>query len=176
MSLGDLSFMIKNASKVVWQNNIATDYKKGRLRREASLQSSFYYHLRNKIGDATLDSYNAVIYPEYHYKDKRVDLAVLAFEDNYQAIPLAIFEFKYKNIISDKPFLKDVEKILRYIDNEDNCLFYLGFIQEAEFTDSEDNFTWLNKAQSKKAGKRLIEMTGGLYRPNEEPVWSFREV
>jgi hypothetical protein len=177
MKLDDLALIIKSAAKEIWENNISTDYQKGRLHREASLQSSFYYHLRNKIGDSTLDFYNAAIYSEYRYKGKRVDLAVIAFDKSGQIIPLAIFEFKYKGITSDQPFLEDVDKILKYIDNEDNCTFYLGFIQDAEFADLDDKFSWLNNKQTKKASNRLIEMTGGLYRTNEETVvWNFKEV
>jgi hypothetical protein len=175
MRSNDLSIIVKNASKEIWQNNIATDYDKNRLRREPSLQSSFYFHLRNKIGDSTLDFYNAVIYTEYHYKGKRVDLAVVQFR-NGTACPIAIFEFKYKNSPNDAEFLKDVMKILSYVDNEDTCIFYIGFIQEAEYSGLDNRFTWLNKNQIKRVSGRVIEITGGLFRPGEKPIWSFSEV
>ncbi|MGO4699535.1 hypothetical protein AB4Z50_35475, partial [Paenibacillus sp. 2TAB26] len=116
------------------------------------------------------------IYSEYHYKDKRVDLAVVAIEEHdLDETPVAIFEFKYKSQASDNPFLNDVEKILGYINNENNCLFYLGFIQNAEFAALDNNFSWLNEIQTKLGTKRLIEMSGGLFRPNEDPIWSFKQ-
>ncbi len=175
MEMNDLSIIVKNAAKEIWQYNIASDYDKNRLRREASLQSSFYYHLRSKIGDVTLDFYNAVIYPEYHYKGKRVDLAVVQLQ-NGKMHPIAIFEFKYKSSADDTEFLKDVDKIIRFIDESDTCIFYIGFIQEAEYADIDDNFTWLNDSQIKRASGKVIEMTGGLYRPDEKCIWSFKEI
>lgn len=151
-----------------------TDYNKGRLRREASLQSSFYYHLRNKIGDATLDHFGASIFTEYHFKGKRVDLAVVSHSGSY---PLAIYEFKYKDMVSDKPFLDDVEKIINYIADNQDCDFYIGFIQEVEFEELDDSYTWLNEAQKRIAQGRLVEMTGGMSRSNEDdPIWTFNEV
>ncbi|WP_308637326.1 hypothetical protein [Paenibacillus silvisoli] len=175
MKTNSLQIIVKNASKEIWEHNIAIDYDKNRLRREASLQSNFYFHLRNKIGDATLDFFNAVIYTEYHYKGKRVDLAVVQLLDG-KILPIAIFEFKYKNSADDTEFKKDVTKIINYIDDSDVCTFYIGFIQEAEYADLNDSYTWLEESQIQKASGRVIEMTGGLYRPDEESIWSFKEV
>jgi hypothetical protein len=73
-------------------------------------------------------------------------------------------------------YLSQYKMIDPMTNNEDNCIFYLGFIQDVEFADLDDKFSWLNETQTQMASNRLIEMTGGLYRTNEEPVWSFKEV
>ncbi|GAA3406238.1 hypothetical protein ACFFNY_23545 [Paenibacillus hodogayensis] len=52
----------------------------------------------------------------------------------------------------------------------------LKYILEAEFAELDDDFTWLNEEKRKIARNRVIEMTGGLFRPNEDPIWSFQEV
>ncbi|MDQ0192670.1 hypothetical protein [Paenibacillus wynnii] len=91
-------------------------------------------------------------------------------------VPLAIFEFKYMNTASDRLFFKDVDKVLTLAYEEKLCKFYPGFIQEAEYTEMSENYSWLTEYQNTLGSGKLIEMTGGLYKPNEQPQWIVREV
>lgn len=160
--------------QTIWQEDIKEDFNMKRLYREGSLQSSFYYHLRRRIGDTTLNYYNAFLYTEFRYKGKRVDLALVIRYDDDQFVPVAIFEFKYLAIVSDALFMRDVEKVLDFIDSTDECIYYLGFIQEAEYSDMTDNFSWLTQEQADMCKGRLVELTGGLSKPNEEAMWIVR--
>lgn len=132
---------------------------------EASLQDCFYFNMRREIGDSTLEFFNMFIYPEYYYQGKYVDMAVLVKRED-KIIPIAIFEFKYLSTTNDNLFLTDVSKILDYLQEDNTCKFYLGFIQEVEY-DYDDDYSWLNNEQKILAADRVIEMVGGFCKPND---------
>ncbi|KRE45829.1 hypothetical protein [Paenibacillus sp. Soil522] len=164
--LNKLSKLVEKTAKTVWLNNISNDYILGRLYREASLQDCFYYHMRRELGDSTLDYFKMFIYPEYYYQGKYVDMAILVKQEELE-VPIAIFEFKYLDSTNDKLFYADVSKVVDYIKNDTICKFFLGFIQEVEY-DYPENFSWLNNNQKLLAAGRVIEMTGGFCKPNED--------
>jgi len=164
---------IDSIVKEVWNNDIKDDYENGRLRREGSLQCSLYYHLRRKIGEQYLTENNLFIYAEFGYFDKEVDLAIVHIVGE-TITPVALFELKYKNSANGNEFYKDVEKVIQYINqSQDNalCKHYLCFIQEAEFEEMSENFSWLSKEQAKLSKGKITELTGGLFKPSNNTVY-----
>ncbi|MGD8189060.1 hypothetical protein ACQCN2_03565 [Brevibacillus ginsengisoli] len=162
--------IIHSIVKDIWINDIRDDYKKDRLRLEGSFQCSMYYHLRRKIGEQFLEENNLSIYAEYSYLGKKVDLAIV-FNNRGTSEPVALFELKYKNSTIDTTFQKDVKKVFRYIEQEPKGAkwkHYLCFIQEAEFEEMTDDFSWISKELVSLTKGRTVELTGGLYKASEE--------
>lgn len=90
-------------------------------------------------------------------------------------IPLAIFEFKYLNSINNKPFNDDIVKVLNYIQYDELCKFYLGFIQEVEY-EIPDDFSWLSEEQRLLSNGRITELSGGFFKPGaKKSSWLIKE-
>ncbi|MGE5662015.1 MAG: hypothetical protein ACM3X1_07170 [Ignavibacteriales bacterium] len=175
----EIHSIIDSIVKDTWINDIRDDYKKDKLRREGSFQCSLYYHLRNKIGEQFLEENKLCIYAEFGYLGKKVDLAIVQ-NKNGKIVPVALFELKYKNSANDSEFYKDVKKIISYIEQEPKAAkwkHYLCFIQEAEFEEMTSDFSWLNDEQINLSRGRIVELTGGLYKPSEDNMgyWTIVE-
>ncbi|WP_168123454.1 hypothetical protein [Paenibacillus sp. HB172176] len=172
--LTEISNLVHRTVTKIWLKHIPVDYSKNRLYREASLQDCFYFHLRREIGDSTLESLGIFIYPEYYYQGKYVDMAVLVRRKGRE-VPLAIFEFKYLNSTGSKPFDNDIVKVLEYLKNDGLCKFYLGFVQEVEY-DYPIDFSWLKDEQKIHASGRIVELTGGFFKPGAQSAsWFIKE-
>ena len=139
---------IDRAIKEVWKKNIRNDYKNSHLFNEDTLKNSFYFHLRRKLGTKFLEENNIRIFTEFYVKDMSLFADMAIFElgnkfdgyisDNIKSY-IAIIEFKWGGIYTqDSYFNIDIEKVKGYIQkrNIDKCLYYLGFINEKERSDS----------------------------------------
>jgi len=172
--------MVKKAVKVeidrvikdVWLHEICEDYGTGQLLREASLQCSFYHHLRSKM--APLLARNSLaIYPEFYFPSLkyRADLAIVEMDfaagDGYLSQRVtdiaAIIELKYDGgnaattetyIKSDMPKMKEYVRTLPF-----DCQYYFGVIYETECV----WLHWFDKRSTNNwARGRLTELNAGL--------------
>lgn len=135
---------IDQVIKEVWLKDICEDYGSGRLLREASLQSSLYYHLRRYFGDVLEDN-NLFIYPEFYVPELkyRADLAIVQMDLSADG-PLskrvadiaAIVELKFEGGTAQGTLdviKADLQKLKQYAKQfDENCQFYFGVIYETE--------------------------------------------
>jgi hypothetical protein len=147
---------------------------------EDSLKNALYYHLRTKLHNF-LESSNIRIYPEFHYKDCKADLAIVKMNDDYGSTGhlkddietvLAIIEIKYKSDGNVKHFEDDVLKIKKYIDSnpKETTQYYLAFIHEIEFEFNEED-SWLTLKKQKWAKGRVTELSGYFVEGQNEMRW-----
>lgn len=134
---------IDQVIKEVWINDICEDYGKGKLLREASLQSSLYYHMRSYLKDV-LDEHNLFIYPEYYVPELkyRADMAIVEMDfsagghlSERVSDVAAIIELKFENGTAKgtTDIIKaDLQKFKLYAQQMENCQFYFGIIYETE--------------------------------------------
>ncbi|CRK83032.1 hypothetical protein [Neobacillus massiliamazoniensis] len=80
MKLKQLQETIDRTIKEVWTEKIPYDYQSHYLLMEDSLKNALYFHLRTKLRNL-IDSNNIRIYPEYHYKYYKADLAIVKLND-----------------------------------------------------------------------------------------------
>ena len=137
---------IDQAIKTVWLREVCRDYGKGRLLREASLQSCLYHHLRSHL-DSVLSDNSLYIYPEFYVPELkyRADLAIVqmdlskggALSQRVSDIA-AVIELKFEGGAAQgtlDAIKADLQKIKRYAKQIDgSCQFYFGVIYEAECT------------------------------------------
>lgn len=165
---------IDMAIKMVWKEDILRDYNNDFILKEDSLKNSFYHHLRNRLSDGFMTQNKIRIFTEYYLKnEERADLAIVQLKsknemgndgyylkDRVEEI-LAVIELKYKDDgCGPDPFLKDVEKVRKYIRlrSFQQCQFYLGFIHETDYSVQETS--WLSKRQQESwANGRLTELS-----------------
>ena len=135
---------IDRVIKTVWLKEICEDYGNGRLLREASLQSSLYYHFRSYSEDILKDN-DLFIYPEFYIPELGyfADLAIVQMDlsangslsDRVEAIA-AIVELKFVSGTAQGTLdavKADLQKLRRYAKRMDeNCQFYFGVIYETE--------------------------------------------
>lgn len=148
------------------------DYDNYFLLKEDSLKCSFYYHLRNKLGDEFLQQNNLRIFSEFNDsklkgQKVRADIAIVIFNPNKKDYYfgnrvtdiVAIIELKFKGKnVSAEHFLDDIVKTKKYIKDLDikNCHYYLGFIHENEY---EEGTQWIYKNRDLKwANKKVTEL------------------
>jgi hypothetical protein len=150
--------------KRIWIENISSDYKNLHLLKEDTLKNCFYYHLRRKLGTRFLEENSIRIFTEFNDGDLkskgfRADMAIVELGkntdeyigDNIKSI-IALIEFKLGcNYTSDNYFYDDINKVKNYIrDIKVDCLCYLGFIAEKEYSypdwlDGRQINNWANK-------------------------------
>lgn len=165
---------IDRAIKLVWKDDILKDYNNDFILREDSLKSSFYHHLRIRLGDGFMKRNRIRIFTEYFLKNnERADIAIVQLKaknlmssagyylkDRVEQI-LAVIELKYKgDDCGPDPFLLDIEKVKYYMGlrSYKECQFYLGFIHETEYSIQETS--WLSKRQQGSwANGRLTELS-----------------
>jgi hypothetical protein len=180
MNLRQLQETIDRTIKEVWIEKIPNDYQSYYLLMEDSLKNALYFHLRTRLSNL-LDSNNIRIYPEYHYKDCKADLAIVKLNDNPGksdhlrddvASVLAINEIKYKSGSSIQPFEDDIQKIKKYVDMKpnDDTQYYLAFVHEAEYEFNEED-SWLTAEQQEWAKGRLTELSGNYIEGQDEISW-----
>lgn len=129
---------IDRAIKTVWLKEICEDYGNGRLLREASLQSSLYYHLRSHLEDVLKENH-LFIYPEFYIPELRyrADMAIVQMDlsadgslsDRVVDIA-AIVELKFEGGTAQGTvdvIKADLQKMKRYAKQMgENCQCYFG--------------------------------------------------
>jgi len=130
--------------KRVWLKEICEDYGKGRLLREASLQSGLYHHLRSHL-EAVLDDNSLFIYPEFYVPELkyRADLAIVQMDLSAKgrlskrvSDIAAIIELKFEGGTAQgtldviKADLRKLRQYARQIG--ESCQLYFGIIYETE--------------------------------------------
>lgn len=177
--------LIDKTIKEIWVKDIKNDINSMYVLYEDTLKNAFYYHLRNRLKNV-LDDYNIRIFTEFHdgklrNKGVRADIAIVEInkaecehlKHNISKI-YSIIELKYKGSrASVDCFIKDVEKTMKYIKDEElrECQFYLGFIHEEEF--ESDSISWLqNKKDEKVANGRLTELSACYYTGMDDMIYT----
>ncbi len=135
---------IDRVIKNIWLQEICEDYGKGRLLREASLQSSLYHHLRSHL-ELLLGDNSLYIYPEFYIPELkyRSDLAIVQMDlsaggrlSNRVADIAAIIELKFEGGTAQgtQDVIKaDLQKLKRYAGQTgEGCQLYFGVIYETE--------------------------------------------
>ncbi|WP_089098369.1 hypothetical protein [Parageobacillus galactosidasius] len=125
------------------------------------MKNAFYSHLRRRLGDYYLLDNHLRIYTEFYYMGLRADLVVVKLNKNPGrnghlkndvAKIIAAIETKYKYDLPDKPFLSDIEKVRKSIEEyKINAFYYLVFIHEVEYV---VNSTCLDRHRKIAMGKR----------------------
>jgi hypothetical protein len=171
---------VDSAIKRVWLEDIKKDYLQHSLLKEDSLKNAFYYHLRRRLGDHYLLDNHLRIYTEFYYMGLRADLVVVKLNENPGqnghlkndvAEIIAAIEMKYKYDLSDKPFLSDIEKIRKSIEEyKINALYYLAFIHEVEY-EANSTLSWIDIEKSPWAKGRVVELNGYFVTEKQDPVW-----
>ena len=171
--------VIDKVIKDTWLEDICSDYGRGLLIKEASLQCALYHHLRLRLADI-LEENNLYIYPEFYFKDLkyRADLVIVEMDMNMQTSYLsarvidlaAIIELKYDggNAKSTEDYIKsDMPKLKRYFQSLPyDCQFYFGVIYENEC----EWLHWFDKRTSQNWGNgRLTELNAG--RMDDETIF-----
>lgn len=144
MVTGKVKREIDQVIKNVWLDGVCSDYGSGKLLREASLQSSLYYHLRSRLGKVLEDN-SLFIYPEFYVPELkyRADLAIVQMDlssggalSKRVSDIAAIVELKFEGgtAQSTADVIKaDLQKLKRYAKQmNENCQFYFGVIYETE--------------------------------------------
>jgi hypothetical protein len=177
---------IDEAIKYVWIRNIKRDYDDLALLMEASLQASFYHHLRNELGERFLVANNLRLYLEWQYRSsagflKKADIAIVELDrEKYYSgkhlkdsakkeTAIAIIEFKYYGgkIKTAKPyFISDVAKIKEFVAKNPDTYCYLGFFHEVD-GDEKDAFYFMDGRQTERWAKEKVTLLYGYNRFGE---------
>ena len=161
---------IDQAIKTVWLKEICEDYGKGRLLREASLQSSLYHHLRAHLEDVLEDN-NLFIYPEFYIPELkyRADMAIVQMDlsaDGRLSDRVldfsAIVELKLESGMAQGTLdviKTDLQKLKQYAKQlSENCQCYFGIIYETEC----DWLYWLDRRSTEHwANGCMTELNAG---------------
>lgn len=161
---------IDQVIKSVWLKEICEDYGNGRLLREASLQSSLYYHLRSHLEDVLIEN-NLFIYPEFYIQKLkyRADMAIVQMDltaggelSTRVSDIAAIIELKFEGGVSQGTvdvIKADLQKMKRYAKQmNENCQFYFGVIYETEC----DWLSWLDRRSTEHwANGCMTELNAG---------------
>lgn len=177
METEKLHMKIDSVIKKIWNDNILKDYNDDFLLKEDTLKNSFYFHLRNELGDGFFKYHRLRIFTEYELgenkagKRQRGDVVIVRLKplceiDDFYYLGnrvedvITIIELKYK-VNAEKEIKKDVFKIRDYIHSKKypNCQFYLGILFEQSY--SLERGSWLKKNQKENwAFGKLTELTG----------------
>lgn len=156
---------IDYAIKMSWYKDIAEDYCNGYLLKEDTLKNALYFHIRKRL-DNLFQMTNIRMYTEYNEgalkkNNMRADIAIVEIDPDSEKYylgdrvenVLAIIELKYASEINY--IYTDVEKIKEYkkIKDLENCQFYLGFLNEAIYTERQ---YWLDKRQTNNWAKNCV--------------------
>lgn len=164
------SCKIDQAIKTVWLKEICEDYGKGRLLREASLQSSLYRHLRAHLEDV-LEENDLFIYPEFYIPELkyRADMAIAQMNlseggelSKRVSEIAAIIELKFEGGTAQGTvdvIKADLQKMKRYAKQlNENCQCYFGVIYETEC----DWLYWLDRRSTEHwANGCMTELNAG---------------
>lgn len=170
----------------VWRYDIKSDYNQYLLLREDTLKNAFYYHIRNRLGDAFMKDNHLAIFTEFKIDtNETIDLVVVKLDmekvNDYKLKDcvkeiVAIVEIKYKDqIVSEKEFIKDVNKIINYMNKFkfEYTRFFLAFIREKYFY--EDGVTnFLSKFENLPSGK-IVELLSYGSIEEDDMVWKVFE-
>lgn len=149
--------------------DIKRDYNNKVLFKEDSLKNAFYYHLRSRLGDTFLTANDLCIYTEFYLNTgQKVDLVIaeVDFEKarnehlrNCIKNLVVVIEFKYTNSVDDKPYVKDIDKLIKYIKNLPyvDTHYYAAFIREIEYLE-ECSSSWIEDEHKIKINKNLTEL------------------
>ncbi|MCZ8493610.1 hypothetical protein [Priestia megaterium] len=180
-----VSELIQTVIKKVWLEDIKKDYDKLSLLKESSLQVTFCYHLRRRLGDDFLDQHNIKLYPEYEMGDQKADLAIVVIDPNMAKEKhlkyctkevISVIEMKHKNEKApEKCFNDDVTKTLSYIKKSNsNTMYYLAFIREMYFN-ADDVTNWVTSKQALKVKGQLTELYSYGDLQTNKMIWDFIE-
>lgn len=153
---------IDECIKEVWLNDIYNDYIHRFLLKEDSLKNVFYRRLCNRLSDGFLLDTNIRVFTEYRLPTKqKVDLAIVQLNDENSYIVsnnYAFIELKHKKNSNEALYRKDIEKVLKYINNNEKSgsQFYLGFLHDCVWPD--DNDSWLNEDEVNSSNGRVTEL------------------
>ena len=170
MITGRLSREIDRTIKRVWLEGVREDYARGRLLREASLQTSLYHHLRSHL-EPLLEGNNLFIYPEFYLPELkyRADLAIVQMDLSAGGMLssrvsgiAAIIELKFDvgTAQGTAGVIKaDLQKLRQYAKQmDDHCQFYFGVIYETECA----WLHWLDRRSTTHwADGRVTELNAG---------------
>ncbi|MEK1828968.1 hypothetical protein AAAC51_07415 [Priestia megaterium] len=179
-----VSQFVHSVIQKVWLEDIKQDFDEKRLLRERSLQCSFYYHLRRRLGEDFIEENNIQLYPEFPIGNEKADLAVVVVDPNSTAINLedrvtevlSIIEMKHKNAKArERCFDEDIDKIMSYIKYiQSDAMYYIAFIREKYF-DPNEVINWITNEQALESNGQLTEMHsyGNLH--TDEMIWNVIE-
>lgn len=186
-----VSQFIHSVIKKVWLEDIKKDYEDLNLLYECSLQDSFYYHLRRRLGDDFLNQYNLKLFPEYRIgkrlgiNGQKADLAIVVIDpilaeeyhlEDCVTEVISVIEMKHKGKRApEKLFDDDVIKVLSYINNTtSDTMYYVAFIREKYFYPDEVT-NWLTDEQSLQTAGRLTEMYSYGDKESNSMHWGLKE-
>lgn len=141
---------IDRSIKSIWLNEICEEYGKGFFILEASLQNSFYHHLRCKLDELLIEN-DLYIYPEFYFGNLGyyADIAICKMDMSRATYHLrdrmtdvaAIIELKYGG--SNDYIKTDIPKLKTYIQAFGyECQYYFGAIDEGA---GRDRLNWLDR-------------------------------
>ncbi|WP_146552657.1 hypothetical protein [Rummeliibacillus sp. SL167] len=170
----------------VWLENLKDDYHNFSLLKEDTMKNSFYFHLRNKLGEDFLNANNLRIFTEYYIDGERIDLTVVKIDPIKATTSylgdcvievIAAIEMKYKGYqVKDEIFLADVKKVVSYIEEwESNTHFYVAFIRE-KYVNLSDAETWLDSYLGKELKGNLTEMYAFWNEETDKMDWMLKNI
>lgn len=176
--------IIDEAIKLVWENEILSDYNANWIMNEDGLKNALYFHLRKQLEPILLER-NLRIFTEFkdaefQGKQYRPDM-VIAYVDiesdaNYwrQAVTncVAVIELKFKSNFRDQEAIyADYNKLKEYIDElKIEGKLYMATIWECE----DDQTTWIRKNAAWAKG-RVTELNASFVRGTCEPQFYVAE-
>ncbi|WP_077623307.1 hypothetical protein [Sediminibacillus massiliensis] len=174
--------IIDAAIKHVWNKDLSRDYDNSFLLKEDSLKSAFYFHLRNRLGEAFLHNHNLRLFTEYFIGGQRIDLVIAEIDpektgENFLGDcvtkVITTIEMKYKGSYANEVvFYEDISKVLAFTENwQSSSKHYLAFIQEKYFRPAEV-VNWLDDKQSKAAKDKVTELHAYWNGESDETVWN----
>ena len=161
---------IDQAIKTVWLKEICEDYGKGKLLREASLQSGLYHHLRSHL-EEVLEDNDLFIYPEFYIPELkyRADMAIVQMDRSAdgrlsdRVLDLAaVVELKFESGMAQgtlDAIKTDLQKLKQYARQlNENCQYYFGIIYETECV----TLSWLDRRSTEHwANDCMTELNAG---------------
>ena len=176
--------IIDEAIKLVWENEILSDYNANWIMNEDGLKNALYFHLRKQLEPILLER-NLRIFTEFkdaefQGKQYRPDM-VIAYVDiesdaNYwrQAVTncVAVIELKFKSNFHDQDAIwADYDKLKEYIaELKIEEKLYMATIWECE----DDQTTWIRKNAAWAKG-RVTELNASFVRGTCEPQFYVAE-
>lgn len=156
--------------KETWLTEIKEDYTSNFLLGEDSLKCSFYFHLRNRLGEGWFKRHRLRIYPEFYLSNgHKADLAIVRIKPCSQRAGkhlsecvetvVALIELKFINGPFEAPFYRDRAKLRKYASEFKEAQLYAGFIQEKYY--DQGSPAWFDARQTKRwANGRVAELIG----------------
>lgn len=170
--------IIDETIKYIWENDIKADYYNGWLLKEDTLKNSFYFHLRNQLGELLSNNdiriFTEFTDGEFQGSNFRPDIVIAEmdfdrhsdyFGDDVKKC-LAVIELKYKNsTVPAKTILNDYDKLHKYVQKlklDSKCKLYMATIWERA-----DEKAYWEDYNSKWAKNRLTELNAS-YEPGTQ--------